>query len=44
LAFHAWRQPVQRLLEVGGGLPLVLPTPGQRVDIVAGTVNSEWWR
>jgi L-ascorbate metabolism protein UlaG (beta-lactamase superfamily) len=44
LAFHAWRQPVQRLLEVGGGLPLVLPTPGQRVDIAAGTVNSEWWR
>lgn len=44
LAFHAWRQPVQRLLEVGGTQPLVLPTPGQRVEVAAGPLNSGWWR
>lgn len=44
LAFHAWRQPVQRLLEVGAARPLVLPAPGQRVEVAAGAVNSEWWR
>ncbi|MGI4740403.1 MAG: MBL fold metallo-hydrolase [Janthinobacterium lividum] len=44
LAFHAWRQPVQRLLEVGAALPLVLPTPGQRVEVADGPLNSGWWR
>lgn len=44
LAFHAWRQPVQRLLEVGAALSLVLPTPGQRVEVAAGPLNSGWWR
>ncbi len=44
LAFHAWRQPVQRLLEAAGPeVPLLLPTPGQRVDVVAGPLNSQWW-
>lgn len=44
LAFHAWRQPVQRLLEVGAARPLVLPAPGQRVEVAAGPLNSGWWR
>ncbi len=45
LAFHAWRQPVQRLIEAAGPqVPLLLPTPGQRVEVAAGPVNSQWWK
>ncbi|MBH8568650.1 MBL fold metallo-hydrolase [Microvirga sp. STS02] len=44
LAFHAWQQPVQRLLEAAGPeVPLLLPAPGQRVDVAAGPLNSRWW-
>jgi L-ascorbate metabolism protein UlaG (beta-lactamase superfamily) len=43
LAFHAWRQPVQQLLEAGPTVPLLLPAPGQRVDVAAGPLNSRWW-
>ncbi|GAB3636887.1 MBL fold metallo-hydrolase [Hymenobacter arcticus] len=44
LALHAWRQPVQRLLEAAGPeVPLLLPAPGQRVDVAAGPLNSGWW-
>jgi L-ascorbate metabolism protein UlaG (beta-lactamase superfamily) len=43
LAFHAWRQPVQRLLEAGSAVSLLLPAPGQRVDVAAGPLNSQWW-
>ena len=44
LALHAWRQPVQRLLAAAGpAAPLLLPAPGQRVEVAAGPVNSHWW-
>lgn len=44
LALHAWRQPVQRLLEASGPeVRLLLPAPGQRVDVAAGPLNSRWW-
>ncbi|MBF9141960.1 MBL fold metallo-hydrolase [Hymenobacter properus] len=44
LAFHAWRQPVERLLEAADAdVPLLLPAPGQRVDVAAGPLNSRWW-
>ena len=44
LALHAWRQPVQRLLAAAGpAVPLLLPAPGQRVDVAAGPLNSQWW-
>jgi L-ascorbate metabolism protein UlaG (beta-lactamase superfamily) len=43
LAFHAWRQPVQRLLELVDGAVLRLPAPGQHVEVAAGPVNSGWW-
>ena len=44
LAFHAWRQPVQRLIEAAGAeVPLLLPAPGQRVEVAAGALNSSWW-
>jgi L-ascorbate metabolism protein UlaG (beta-lactamase superfamily) len=45
LAFHAWRQPVQRLIEAAGpGVTLLLPAPGQRVDTSTGPVASYWWK
>jgi L-ascorbate metabolism protein UlaG (beta-lactamase superfamily) len=44
LAFHAWRQPVERLMEAASpDVPLLLPAPGQRVDVAAGPLNSRWW-
>jgi len=44
LAFHAWREPVLRLLaEASPEVPLLLPAPGQRVDVAAGTHRSGWW-
>jgi L-ascorbate metabolism protein UlaG (beta-lactamase superfamily) len=44
LAFHAWRQPVQRLIAAADlSVPLLLPAPGQRVDVAAGAVSSFWW-
>ena len=45
LAFHAWRQPVQRLIEAAGPeVPLLLPAPGQRVEAAAGPLASYWWK
>jgi len=45
LAFHAWRQPVERLIETAdGAVTLLLPAPGQRVDVAAGALNSQWWQ
>lgn len=44
LAFHAWLQPVQRLLELADSATLLLPAPGQRVDVAAGPLNSGWWK
>ncbi|MGI4823230.1 MAG: MBL fold metallo-hydrolase [Janthinobacterium lividum] len=45
LAFHAWRQPVQRLIEAAKpGVALLLPAPGQRVDAAAGPLASYWWK
>ena len=44
LALHAWRQPVQRLLAAAGPeVPLLLPAPGQRVEVAAGPLSSHWW-
>jgi L-ascorbate metabolism protein UlaG (beta-lactamase superfamily) len=44
LAFHAWRQPVQRIIEAAAPeVMLLLPAPGQRVDVAAGPLNSQWW-
>ncbi|HET9504997.1 MAG TPA: MBL fold metallo-hydrolase [Hymenobacter sp.] len=45
LALHAWRQPVERLLEAAAPtVPLLLPAPGQRVEVAQGALNSQWWK
>jgi L-ascorbate metabolism protein UlaG (beta-lactamase superfamily) len=47
LALHAWRQPIERLLEVAGqrGIMVWSPEPGVPTEVVRGVeVRSEWWR
>jgi L-ascorbate metabolism protein UlaG (beta-lactamase superfamily) len=47
LALHAWKQPVERILEVAAerGTRLWLPEPGAPTEVHGGVeVRSEWWR
>jgi L-ascorbate metabolism protein UlaG (beta-lactamase superfamily) len=45
LAFHRWAEPVQRLLaaaeRVGG--QVVVPLPGQRIDVLDPPELHDWW-
>jgi L-ascorbate metabolism protein UlaG (beta-lactamase superfamily) len=46
LALHAWKQPVERILELAAerGIPLWLPEPGLPSEVVAGAeLRSDWW-
>jgi L-ascorbate metabolism protein UlaG (beta-lactamase superfamily) len=47
LALHAWRQPIQRLLELDTDPSTSrywLPIPGQPTDVVPGIeIRSDWW-
>jgi L-ascorbate metabolism protein UlaG (beta-lactamase superfamily) len=44
LALHAWKQPVERMLEVADekGIKLWLPEPGAPTE-VDGELRSRWW-
>jgi L-ascorbate metabolism protein UlaG (beta-lactamase superfamily) len=47
LALHAWRQPIERMIELAGekGIRLWSPEPGKPTEVVAGVeVRSDWWR
>lgn len=47
LALHAWRQPMERMLEVveERRIPLWAPEPGLPTEVVRGVeVRSDWWR
>jgi L-ascorbate metabolism protein UlaG (beta-lactamase superfamily) len=47
LALHAWRQPIERLVEVAGEKKIKLwaPEPGRPTEVVSGVeVRSDWWR
>jgi len=47
LALHAWRQPMERMVEVAEaeGITLWAPEPGRPTEVVAGAeVRSDWWR
>jgi L-ascorbate metabolism protein UlaG (beta-lactamase superfamily) len=47
LALHAWRQPMEVMLEITGkrGIRLLAPEPGCPTEVVAGVeVRSDWWR
>jgi L-ascorbate metabolism protein UlaG (beta-lactamase superfamily) len=45
LAFHRWSEPVQRLAAgaIRGGVRLVVPRPGERVDVLAPPPLTDWW-
>jgi len=46
LALHAWKQPVERILEVAAerGIPLWMPEPGLPTEGVEGVeLRSGWW-
>jgi len=44
LALHAWKQPVERMLEIADekGIKLWLPEPGAPTEVV-GELRSGWW-
>src|SRR5271156_6015189 len=47
LALHAWRWPMERMLELAGerGIMLWAPEPGRPTEVVAeAEVRSDWWR
>ncbi|MGY1723938.1 MBL fold metallo-hydrolase [Blastococcus sp. SYSU DS0533] len=45
LAFHRWAEPVERLLTAAGarGVDVVVPQPGERVDVLAPPPLRDWW-
>jgi L-ascorbate metabolism protein UlaG (beta-lactamase superfamily) len=46
LALHAWKQPVERMLELADekGIKLWLPEPGAPSEVIAGVgLRSGWW-
>jgi L-ascorbate metabolism protein UlaG (beta-lactamase superfamily) len=45
LAFHRWAEPVQRLLAAAGrvGTQVVVPLPGQRIDVLDPPELEDWW-
>jgi L-ascorbate metabolism protein UlaG (beta-lactamase superfamily) len=47
LALHAWRQPIERIVELAdkAGIKLWSPIPGSPTEVVPGQENlSPWWR
>jgi L-ascorbate metabolism protein UlaG (beta-lactamase superfamily) len=46
LAFHPWKEPVERVLPAAAqkDIPLLLPTPGVTYDIQNGPWISNWWQ
>jgi L-ascorbate metabolism protein UlaG (beta-lactamase superfamily) len=47
LALHAWRQPIQRIIEIADatGIKLWSPAPGAPTEVIAGQEHrSNWWR
>jgi L-ascorbate metabolism protein UlaG (beta-lactamase superfamily) len=45
LAFHRWAEPVQRVRAAAerSGAQLVVPLPGQRIDVLDPPELSDWW-
>jgi L-ascorbate metabolism protein UlaG (beta-lactamase superfamily) len=46
LAFHRWAEPVQRACAAAaehGDVRLVVPLPGQRIDVLAPPALADWW-
>lgn len=45
LAFHSWKEPVERLIREAEerGIGLMLPAPGETVTVNEKPYNSHWW-
>ncbi|MFT3823099.1 MAG: MBL fold metallo-hydrolase [Chitinophagaceae bacterium] len=45
LALHDWRQPIERLLQLATPqqVPLLVPTPGEPVEVTGVDYNTKWW-
>ena len=45
LAFHPWREPVERLIERAEreNIALLLPKPGSPTEVSGASLNSFWW-
>ena len=45
LAFHPWREPIERLMTVAReeNISLFLPSPGAPHDVTGETVQTFWW-
>ncbi len=45
LAFHPWVEPVQRVLVAAArtGTAVVVPRPGERIDVLAPPPLEDWW-
>jgi L-ascorbate metabolism protein UlaG (beta-lactamase superfamily) len=45
LAMHPWKEPVERLQAEAGkkGVPLILPAPGETIQVNNDAYNSRWW-
>ena len=45
LAFHAWSEPVHRLLGAAesNGIAVAVPRPGERIDPAAVPDRTDWW-
>lgn len=44
LAMHDWDEPAERLLQLGAGVPLLLPRLGEVVEPSRASAPSPWWR
>ena len=47
LALHAWRQPIERMVELATerSIPLWSPEPGKPTEVLTNVeVRSDWWR
>ena len=45
LAFHPWREPIERLIEAAArkNIQLFLPSPGKPTDVIGSSLQSFWW-
>lgn len=45
LGFHPWSEPVTRLRAAAetAGIPLALPVPGERIDLLTPPTPDDWW-
>jgi hypothetical protein len=45
LAFHRWAEPAQRLVAAAerSEVPVIVPLPGQRMDVLNPPELEDWW-